>query len=121
MSSRWTDNKNPSAFAGVSLFGKANPKYTQKQASSILSQIPTYPKFCEKKRPKIYNPYFVRKKRKIIQSDLLHMLHPPSMKKDNSGFVYILVVQDILPRKIWALPLKNKTGDTIIENLEKKY
>ena len=46
------------------------------------------------------------------------MLHPPSMKKDNSGFVYILVVQDIFSRKIWALPLKNKTGETIIENLK---
>lgn len=119
MAEKWNDPKNKGAFSGSTLFHKSNPSLSQKKIKDeILPTIPTFQKFRGKKRPSVYNPYFVRKKRKVIQSDLLHMLHPPKMKKDNKGFVYILVVQDIFSRKIWALPLKNKTGDTILKALK---
>lgn len=118
MASDWIDPKNPGAFSGVSLFHKSNPNISRNEIKqNVLPSIPTYQKFRGKKLPQVYNPYFVRKKRKVIQSDLLHMMHPPSMKKDNDGYTYILVVQDIFSRKVWALPLRNKTADSVIEKL----
>ena len=114
----WNDIGDPSAFAGSSIINKNNPtlKKTELQ-NNILPKIPTYQKFRNKKRPKVYNPYFVYNKRTVIQSDLLHMLHPPAMLKANNGFAYILVVQDVFSRKIWVAALKKKSASSIVPEL----
>ncbi len=116
----WDNVKNPSAFAGASIINKNTPALKKEALlNKHLPSIPTYQKFRTKKRPKIYNPYFVYNKRKVIQSDLLHMLHPPAMLKDNNGFAYVLVVQDIFSRKIWTAPLKDKKATSMVPELEK--
>jgi hypothetical protein len=116
----WRDNKNVSAFSGADIFKKQNPDLVSgaKLLSTHLPSIPTYQKFRIAKKPRAYNPYFVYTKRKIIQSDLLHMQHPPSIIKKNEGYAYILVIQDIFSRKIWARPLKTKAATEVVTNID---
>ena len=52
--------------------------------NKILPSIPTYQKYRTAKKPRIYNPYFVRTKRKVFQSDLLFMRNPTAIDKNIS-------------------------------------
>ena len=114
----WTESKSPASFGGVNIFKKHNPELKNKVINNELASIPVYQKFKTYKRPKAYNPYFVYSKRKVLQSDLLHMLHPEGIKKKNKGFAYILVVQDIFSRKIWTAPLKDKKAESVVPELK---
>ena len=112
---KWNDENNPSAYSGADIYKKENPHISkQSLLNKYLPSIPTYQKYRSKKPVKVYNPFFVYKKRIVIQSDLLHMLHPPNIIKDNNGYSYILVVQDIFSRKIWVRALKNKQASTVL-------
>lgn len=113
----WTKGENPGSFAGKNIFKYHNDVKGNKLENNLAS-IPVYQKFKTFKAPKVYNPYFVRTKRKVLQSDLLHMLHPSGIKEENDGFAYILVVQDIFSRKIWTAPLKDKKAETLIPELK---
>ena len=116
---KWHDEKNPSAYSGADIYKKENPQISkEKLLNKYLPSIPTYQKFRSKKAVKVYNPFFVYKKRVVIQSDLLHMLNPPDLIKDNNGYSYILVVQDIFSRKIWVRPLKDKQASSILPELK---
>ncbi len=112
--SNWSNPNHPGAYSGLNIFSKENPD-TKPQTinDTILPSIPTYQKFRSKKKPKVYNPYFVRTLRKVIQADLLHMLHPKDLIDDNDGFKYILVVQDVFSRKIWTQALKDKSAKSV--------
>ena len=116
---QWTEGKNPGSFAGVDIFKHHNDKLSREDIlNNKLPSIPVYQKFKTFKAPRVYNPYFVRNKRKVIQSDLLHMLHPQGIKSKNNGYAYILVVQDIFSRKIWTAPLKDKRAESLIPELK---
>lgn len=120
ISSVWL-GKTPAAFAGADIFKKENKSALSQRAliRNHLPSIPTYQKFRTFKKPRIFNPYFVYTKRKIIQSDLLHMQYPKGIVKENKGFAYILVVQDIFSRKIWTQPLKTKKADELVTHIDK--
>lgn len=117
----WLDDKNPAAFSGADIFKKQNASLASKNdlLSKDLPSIPTYQKFRAAKKPRTYNPYFVYTKRKIIQSDLLHMQHPKNIIKANKGYAYILVIQDIFTRKIWVAPLKTKGANEVVSEIDK--
>ena len=120
MQNLWTNSSNPGAFGGINTINYHNKGLNQKKLlNHDLPSIPVYQKFKTFKSPKIYNPYFVYTKRKVLQSDLLHMLHPSGIKSKNDGYSYILVVQDIFSRKIWTAPLKNKNAESILPELKK--
>jgi len=117
----WGNPNKPSAFSGQSIFLHHNPEFTKKQiVEDELPKIPTYQKFRTAKAPQVKNPYFVRHLRKVFQSDLIFMRNPPELVKDNDGFQYILIVQDIFSRKVWAAALKNKSAEAmkpVLENI----
>ena len=46
------------------------------------------------------------------QSDLVDMSH---LSKFNQGYNYILTTIDIFSKYAWAVPLKNKTGQALVE------
>lgn len=79
----------------------------------VFPYLTTYTKFRVAKRPRVYNPYFVRSPREVIQSDLIFMDRPASMVRHNRGHKYILIVQDIFTRKVWARPLKDKSARSV--------
>jgi len=118
----WGDARQPSAFAGQNIFLHHNPGYSRKKViEEELPQIPTYQKFRVAKPPRIKNPYFVRDLRKVFQSDLIFMRNPVEMVASNNGYQYILIVQDIFSRKIWACALKNKSAEAMKPVLEKIF
>jgi len=116
---QWADVRHAAAFSGGDIFHKAHPEVSAKKIKlEILPTIPTYQKYRAAKPPRITNPYFVRTIRKVFQSDLIFMRNPREMVMQNRGFQYILIVQDIFSRKIWATPLKSKRADIVVSALE---
>lgn len=110
----WTSGNVPSSFSGGSIFARHNPDVSRSYLSKqLFPSLITYQKFKAAKRPRIYNPYFVRTLRKVIQSDIIFMRDPVIMRKNNSGYQYILIVQDTFSRKVWAKPLKTKKGPEV--------
>jgi hypothetical protein len=117
---KWASGENPSSFAGETIFLRQNPGLKRSRLrDDILPKLVTYTKFRAAKPPRVYNPYFVRTKRKVIQSDIIFMRDPIAMRRANKGFQYILILQDIFSRKVWASPLKSKHSSAVLEGLVK--
>jgi hypothetical protein len=106
----WRNGYNRASFSGQNILQKHTRAKRSVIREKVLPHLITYQKFRTTRKPSVYNPYFVRGKRKIIQSDLIFMDQPKEMIKKNKGLKYILIVQDIFSRKIWVAPLKQKTG-----------
>lgn len=114
----WQAGDNPSSFSGLTNFQLANPESNkQRLKNDIFPRLITYTKYRTAKPPKVYNPYFVRTRRKVIQSDIIFMKDPSTMVRANRGFQYILIVMDIFSRKIWARPLKKKDAASVKSEL----
>lgn len=116
----WANLGQPFAFGGEDIFLKYNPQLNRNiLRKELLPSLITYQKFRAAKPTKIVNPYFVRKRRKVIQSDLVFMTNPPNLPQKNKGYKYILIVQDIFSRKIWTAPLKKKNASSVLIELKK--
>lgn len=114
----WQSGDNASSFSGLTNFQLANPQSNrQRIKNDIFPRLITYTKYRTAKPPKVYNPYFVRTLRKVIQSDIIFMKDPNTMVRANRGFQYILIVMDVFSRKIWARPLKKKDADSVKQEL----
>ena len=114
----WSSGLDPASFSGeVNLSQRTNTS-RRLLRQNVLPYLATYTLFKSAKRPKIYNPYFTRTKRKDIQSDLIFMNNPASMIKQNKGHKYVLIVQDVFSRKIWTQALKDKKAKTVKNHLE---
>ena len=115
LTNNWSNSSKAGAFSGINLILKENKGKANKETiqNEILPSIPIYQKFHSKKQSRIYNTYFVQSLRKVIQADLLHMLHPKDMFENNEGHKYVLVVQDTFSRKIWTRSLKDKSAKTV--------
>ena len=48
----------------------------------------------------------------LWQMDLADM---QTMAKDNDGYRYLLICIDVFSKFLWVIPLKNKTGPTLVE------
>jgi len=65
----WANLGQPFAFGGEDIFLKYNPQLNRNiLRKELLPSLITYQKFRAAKPTKIVNPYFVRKRRKVIQS-----------------------------------------------------
>ena len=116
----WSSGNYPSSYSGGTIFARHNPDIARSYiGNELFPSLITYQKFKAAKRPRTYNPYFVRTKRKVIQSDIIFMRDPLIMRKSNAGYQYILIVQDTFTRKIWAKPLKTKKGQEVRTELSK--
>ena len=52
----------------------------------------------------------------IFASDLVDM---SQFKDDNDGYKYLLNIIDVFSRYAWSVPLKNKSGDTVLNSFKK--
>ena len=66
--------------------------------------------------PKRY--VFVRNVDDIFGADLVDM---QSLSRQNKGFKYILMIEDVFSKYGWAIPIKSKTGPAVKEALEKVF
>ena len=89
-----------------------NKKITRNQVQKWFRSQRTYTihKPARKRFPR--NRVIVGSIDALWQSDLADV---QSIKKYNSGYNYILTVIDILSKFAWAIPLKDKTGSTLVK------
>jgi hypothetical protein len=65
---------------------------------------------------KVVQPIITSHPMQHWQIDLVYM---NEYKKQNSGYTYLMNVMDVFSKFIWSIPLKNRLGLTIVEQLEK--
>jgi transposase InsO family protein len=80
---------------------------SQERARDVLQEIDSYVLHREYKRPAQYNPYYVYKRRELIQTDLIDM-RDLRAANDNTSFLLLLI--DVFSRKVWVSPLERKTA-----------
>ena len=66
-------------------------------------------------KPVVYNPYYIRRLRQMIQIDLIEI---SQISEANKGYNYILVAIDCFSREVWARLLMNKSADEVLLNLQ---
>lgn len=93
-------------------------KLSAKKRERKLAQTPTYVLHREAKRPRIYNPIILYKKRELLQADLIDMR---SKGDANSGRKYILIICDAFTRKCWAASLVTKTTEAVLAAFKRLY
>lgn len=96
-------------------------KYSKLSRSAVggkLSRIPSYVLHREVKRPRVYNPFILYRKRELLQADLIDLISRGS-KNDNKK--YILVVCDSYTRKCWARALEDKTTARVLTKFKEIY
>ena len=89
----------PTAFSGINNLQRVTRK-KQEDVRKELESINTYTIMREAKRPKHYNPYYVWKKRKLVQIDLVDYSSPKlrGVVHANFGFKYLLCAIDSFTR-----------------------
>ena len=98
------------AFSGINQLAKAFPQLRQDEIERLLEGVDVYSRHRWTKRPKTYNPLFVRSLRELLVSDLIDI---KNLSRHNEGIKYLLIVQDAFSRKVWMFPLKRKTGTEV--------
>ena len=101
---------HPTAFAGVSkVVDFYDGRASQDLVVRALQSSNSYTRHREYKRPKYYNPYYVYRQREQIQADLIDVRE---LSGRNDGVKYLLLLIDLFSRKVWVLPLINKSAAT---------
>ena len=114
---KWSRLGNEISFAGVSAIYKYfKGGLPKKRIEEILSTIETYSKYKEKRRPNLHNPFFIYYKHQIWGIDLMYVY---KWKGFNNGIQYLLSVLESFSRKLFLVPMKNKSTETTISSFKK--
>lgn len=100
---------HPTAFAAPATVAKYYGIRPAK-AREILEHVNAYLMHREFKKPHQYNPYFIYRKRDLIQADLIEIRE---LADENNGVNYLLLLIDCFTRKIWVYPIANKSAITM--------
>ena len=106
-----SSGKSPISFSGISNVQRYYPEVPRYVIEDALAGIDTYSLFREEKKPRKYNPIFVRQKREILQADLIDL---QSLAEFNNGIKYLLVVIDTFSRFVWIEPLHSKKTNEVL-------
>jgi hypothetical protein len=82
------------------------------EAKRILEHDEGYTLHREYKRPRVYNPYYVRGRRVQVQGDLIDM---SKVRRENDGVTFLLVYIDVFTKRLWVYPLRRKRGADVEE------
>jgi hypothetical protein len=118
LSSLWYDLTSSASFAGLNKLHSAAKKqklpYTKAEVKAWLLAQPSYainyPKRYKFKRNKTLS-YGINW---LWQMDLAHT---PDLKFASRNHVWLLVCVDVFSRKLFVRPMKNKSGQTVAQNL----
>lgn len=80
------------------------------KAKELLEEIEGYTLHREFKQPRHYNPYYVHGRREQAQADLVDVAR---LAADNGGVTFLLVLIDVMTKRMWVYPLKNKNAETM--------
>ena len=80
---------------------------SKKKAKEYLEHNESYTLHREFKQPPFYNPYYVRRRREQVQGDLIDVSR---LSRENDDVKFLLLLIDIMTKKVWVLPLKSKSA-----------
>jgi Integrase core domain/Chromo (CHRromatin Organisation MOdifier) domain len=122
LSSIYYEASNPGGYSSAAKLLKAArlkiPTLTLKAVKEWLSGQLTYTLHKPARRKFTRNRIIVERYNEQWQADLVDM---QEFAKANGGYRYILTVVDILSKYAYAVPLKNKKGETIKEAFVKLF
>lgn len=101
------------AFSAPGNVAKANG-ISYEKARKVLEELETYVTHREYKRPSAFNPYFVYRRRELVQADLIDIRQ---LARANGGVKYLLLLIDCFSRKVWLFPLVRKSAAQMVEAL----
>ena len=114
LESAYYNVKDPASFSRPAVLAKS----TNIPLSFVKKWLKSQPTHTLHRSARIRYPtrkYIVSKVDEQWQSDLCDM---QLLSKYNNGYKYILTVIDVLSRYGWALPLKNKKGESVAKAFE---
>lgn len=111
------DPKHPASFSSVKKLAEAAGVST-KAAKQWLSGEDTYTLTRQAKRKFKRRRYIVNGIGHLFQVDLVDMQATASV---NDGYRYILTCIDCFTRRLWAIPVKDKTSSSIIPALKRIF
>ena len=117
MSKIYYDPSLPGSYGGVEALNR-QVKYGKKEVKNWLEKQDAYTKHKPIRRKFTRRKILVGRLNQQFQADLNDM---QSIAKYNNGYRYLLTVIDVLSRYAWALPLKNKTGKSLVEAFGKIF
>ena len=106
---------HPIAYSGINtIYNYYNAEVPKRTIEEYLSLVKHYSLHKETHR-RYTNPFYVYKKRKQIQADLIEL---GKLTKKNPNTRYLLAVIDVFTRKAWIRPLRNKTAKIVVDNFK---
>ena len=75
-----------------------------------------YTRFKQHRKPKYYNPIYVKKKRELFQCDTTFFT-ADALVQVNHGYNYLLCVIDVYTKMAWTYPMKTVTCDEAVDCL----
>jgi hypothetical protein len=112
MKEKYQDPSHPGSFGGVdALFRASRGKISRKVIQSWLKGVDAYTLHKPVSRNFPTNRVIVHAIDQQWQADLVDL---SSLQKYNQGFRYLLTCIDILSKYAWAIPLKTKQGEDIV-------
>ena len=116
MREKWTTVDSPIAFSGVSkIYDYYNKDVNKKEIERVLSTIPTYTKYKQRKRSNLNNPFFIYYINQQWQADITFV---NNLKEYNDNISFLLVVMECFSRKIFVAPMKTKSTAEVIEKFD---
>lgn len=113
------DFKKPGALGGIDKFyqnvKRRNKNITRNQVKQWLQGEEAYtlhkPVRRKFKRNKVYVSFIDQQ----FEADLVDMSH---LKKENTGYTFLLTCIDVLSKYAWAIPLKSKSAADVAQGFE---
>lgn len=117
LSHTYYNPKQPGAYGGVEALKRAT-KLKRSVVKNWLSTQDTYT---------LHKPVRHQfERRRVIVGGIDHqwqadLIDVKNLKKDNDGFVFLLTCVDVLSKYAWVVPLKNKTGNSLVEAFQRIF
>ena len=118
----YTDPSRPGAFSGVNSFFKSlkyvNKDVKLKDVNEWVKSQDVYTLHKPKTDKFTRNQTVVQGIDDTWQIDLCDMR---SIQKENDNFAYLLTIIDVFSKKAWAIKLKNKKADSVLDCLKSVF
>ena len=115
----YTDFKSKGSFRGEQAFYKfvrsSHPSITLNEVRKFLMKTDSYTLHKPKRKVKKFRRIFSKGIGYQFQMDLVDL---KKFKSENKGFSWTLNIIDCFSRKAWIIPLKNKSGTTVHDELK---
>ena len=112
----YNDPKFPASFSGINRFSDEQkrqiPSASLKTVKSKLKAVDSYTLHKPTRKPKLYRRIFTKGINYLYQCDLVDL---SGFHRQNDGYKWIITIIDTFSKKAWALKMKNKKGQSIVD------